>query len=129
MVDALGSGILSLIIAATVSAFANSGAFSNSIFSGEAYLALFSLAKLPLLLTLLGLVAAVYRAGPFGFFGFLFELAGVNTLITDPDGGALAGIALGAILVVFGASIWSWTSVLEVLINSRKQRSPPRGRI
>lgn len=125
--DALGSGIITLIVAAFVPAFADSEAFSGNIYSSEAYLVLMSLATLPLVLTLAGLTVAVYRGGPFGFFGFLFELSGANTLITNPDGSALGAIVFGAILVVFGAFIWSWTPVLETLFQSRKRRPPPRG--
>lgn len=125
--DALGSGIITLLVAAIVPAFADSSVFSSNVFSYEAYLILLSLAALPLLLTLAGWAIAVYRAGPFGFFGFLFELGGVNTLINNPDESALGAIVFGAILVVVGAFIWSWTPVLKALIQSRKRRAPPRG--
>lgn len=125
--DALGSGILTLIVVSFVSAFADSDAFSGNVFSSEAYLVLVSLAALPLLLTLAGWAVAVYRAGPFGFFGFLVELSGANTLFTNPDGSALGAVVFGAILVVFGAFIWSWSPVLEVMFQSRNRRSPPRG--
>lgn len=126
IVDALGSGIITLMVAAIVSALADTNAFSGNVFSSEAYLVLLSLAALPLLLTVVGLAVAVYRAGPFGFFGFLFELGGANTLITDPNGSALGAIVFGAVLVVFGAFIWSWTPVLEAFFQSRNRRAPPR---
>lgn len=124
--DAIGSGIISLIIAAFVPAFVDAGAFSGNPFSSEAYLIFWSLGALPLLLTLAGLAVAIYRAGPFGLFGFMFELGGTNTLLNNPDGSALGAIVVGAILVVFGAFIWSWTPILQMLVESRNRRTPPR---
>ena len=124
--DAIGSGIISLIIVAFVSALVDTGAFSGNLFSSEAYLVLKSLGALPILMTLAGLAIAVYRAGPFGLFGFLFELGGTNTLLNNPDGSAIVAIVFGAILVVFGAFIWSWTPILQTLVQSRNRRAPPR---
>lgn len=124
--DAIGSGIISLIIAAFVPTFIDAGAFSGNVFSSEAYLILWSLGALPLLLTLAGLAVAIYRAGPFGLIGFIFELGGTNTLLNNPDGSALGAILVGAILVVFGAFIWSWMPILQMLVKSRNRRTPPR---
>lgn len=126
IVDAIASGIITLVIVAIVSTFTDSNTFSGNIFSSEAYLILVSLSAVPLLLTLGGLVVAVYRSGPFGFIGFLFELGGANMLFADPDGSGLSLIVFGAILVVFGAFIWSWTPVLRMVSRSRKRRRPPR---
>lgn len=125
--DAIGSGIITLIVATLVPAFIDSNVFSGNVFSSEAYLILLSLTVLPLILTLTGLAIAVYRAGPFGFFGFLFKLGGTNTLLNNPDGSALSAIVFGAILVVLGAFIWSWKPILKALLQSRKSQARPPG--
>jgi hypothetical protein len=126
IIDALASGILSIFIAAFASALIGFGVFSGSVFSGEAYMVLLTLAALPLVLTAVGLGLAVFRSGPFGFFGFLFELAGVNILFNEPEASAIGVVVLGAILVAGGAFVWSWTPVLEFFLESRNRRPPRR---
>lgn len=125
--DAMASGILTIIIVAFASAMSDAGMSTGNVFSSEVYGILLSLAVLPLVLTLVGWAIAVFRAGPFGFFGFLFEWGGVNSLLSTPDGSDLVVIILGAVLVVFGAFVWSWKPVLEHIVQSRTRRSPPRG--
>lgn len=127
--DALISGVLTIIIAAFASAMIDSEAISGNVFSGEAYGILLSLAVLPFVLTLLGWAIAVFRAGPFGFFGFLLEWGGSTSLLSNPNGGDLWVIVFGAVLVVFGAFVWSWKPVLKHIFRSRNRRGPPSGGI
>lgn len=66
IIDALASGILSIFIAAFASALIGFGVFSGSVFSGEAYMVLLTLAALPLVLTAVGLGLAVFGPGRSG---------------------------------------------------------------
>lgn len=125
--DALASGVLTIVITAIASSLIDSSSISGSVFNGEAHDILLSLALLPLVLTLLGWALAVFRAGPFGLFGYLFEWGGVSSLLNTPDGSDLGVIVFGAVLVVFGAFVWSWTPVLEHIFWSRNRRAPPPG--
>lgn len=127
IVDAIATGVVSLVVAAFASALIGTEMVTSNAFSTESYAILLSLSLFPLGMTLLGWGIAVFRAGPFGFFGFLLEWAGVNSLIRTPNGADLGVITFGATLVVFGAFVWSWKPVLEYVLRSRNQGPPPRG--
>lgn len=123
--DALFSGFLTIFIALLVSQLVDAEVVSGTAFSSETYDILLTLSMLPLVLTLLGLGIAVFRAGPFGFVGFLFEWAGANSLFNSPDGSDLGVIVFGAVLVACGAFVWSWKRVIKLVIRSRKRRTRP----
>lgn len=123
--DALISGFLTIFITALVSRLMDAEVVSGTVFSTETYDILQSLSMLPLVLTLLGLGIAVFRAGPFGLYGFLLEWMGVDSLFNSPAGSDLGVIAFGAVLVVVGAFIWSWKPVFKLVIQSRKRRTRP----
>jgi len=123
--DAMTSGVLSIVLAAFAGGMMETGVVAGDVFSSETYILLLSLAFLPLILTLVGWAVAVFRAGPFGFFGFLLEWTGASSLFTDPAAADLGSIAFGAVIVVFGAFVWSWKPVLRYLFESRTRRPPP----
>lgn len=127
--DAIGSAVLTVFIAALVGSLSTARIGTNNVFSGEVSAILLSMRLLPLALTVAGFALAMYRAGPFGFVGFLLEWAGGNSLFHRPDAAAFYTIVFGAVIVATGAMVWSWKPVLKFILESRsRQRRPPRPR-
>ena len=73
--------------------------------------------SLPGIVTLLGIIGATIIAGPFGFVGALFEVAGANQILYYQSGSGFWLIVFGAALVTIGAPI-KWLKVLEWLLDS-----------
>lgn len=71
----------------------------------------------PGIVTLLGIAGATLIAGPFGFFGAMFEVAGANALLYNQSEAGFWMIVFGAGLVTVGAPI-SWVKVLEAFLDS-----------
>ena len=105
--DAIAMGVLTIVIAAIVTAFQDIGTTSGNVFSSEAYTILRSMTRIPLVATLIGLAISTFRGGPFGFFGFMLEWAGVNSLLANSASNDFGIIVLGAMFVVIGTMIWS----------------------
>ncbi|MFP9062313.1 hypothetical protein ACLI4R_17555 [Natrialbaceae archaeon A-chndr2] len=74
----------------------------------------------PALITLAGFLFVVAAAGPFGFFGFIFELVGLRLLFIDPVAG-LIFILIGAGLIVIGAKFWRWVPVIDWFFSNRRR--------
>ncbi|WP_144049598.1 hypothetical protein [Halorubrum salipaludis] len=73
--------------------------------------------SLPGIVTLLGIAGATVIAGPFGFIGALFEVAGANQILYYQSEAGLWMIFFGAALVTIGAPI-RWLRVLEWFLDS-----------
>lgn len=125
--DALFSGVFTIVMAATASWTMDAHSLSGNAIHVETYILLRSFTLLPLVMTLVGWAVAVYRAGPFGFVGYLFEFVGVSSLFNNPGDADFWIIVLGAVLVVAGAFVWSWKPVVEYVLESRSRRGPPPG--
>lgn len=124
--DALFSAVFSIIVAALVGGLTRTSIDTGTVFSSEVSAILLSLEMLPLGLTLLGLGVATFRAGPFGFIGFLFEWAGAATFFADARASALWGVAFGAAIVVVGAFVWSWKPVIRWVVRRVLRQRRPR---
>ena len=79
--------------------------------------------------TLIGLAISTFRGGPFGFFGFMLEWAGVNSLLANPASNDFGIIVIGAVFVVIGTIFWSWKPVLRHVLQSRQNRGRHPGRL
>lgn len=101
--DAIAMGVLTIVIAAIATAFQDVGTTSGNLFSSEAYTILRSLTLVPFMATLIGLAISTFRGGPFGFFGFMLEWAGVNSLLANPASNDFGIIVIGAVFVVIGS--------------------------
>ncbi|MDS0473506.1 hypothetical protein [Natrinema sp. 1APR25-10V2] len=83
---------------------------------------LFAIQNYPLIIVLTGLAIVTISAGPFGIFGFIFEVAGTNMFLSEPGAG-LVMFAIGAGIIVVGARVWSWMSFIDWFISSRHSGS------
>lgn len=66
--------------------------------------------SMPGIVTLIGIAIAIYQAGPFGFFGAVMEVAGVNKIFNPSLDGGIGLVFVGALLVVTG-SFLPWPKI------------------
>jgi len=81
----------------------------------------------PALITIGGFLFAIAAAGPFGFFGFMFEIGGLRQLFVDPVIG-LVFMLFGAGLIVVGSRFWRWMPVIEYFLSDNQRTSRRRYR-
>lgn len=71
--------------------------------------------SMPGIVTVLGIGIAAYRAGPFGFFGAVIEVGGVNRLFDPASTGGIGLVFVGALLVVIG-SFFPWKDIYREIL-------------
>lgn len=93
----------------------------STVTDGTLDLLLFTIQNYPLFITIGGFLFVIVAAGPFGFFGFILEIIGLNSLLAGTPGGFWL-ICFGAGIIVIGRELWSWENFLGSSNSSYSRR-------